>query len=68
MNLFLGSTDPRDTVTFLTNAEACAGADTTACNSNADPNQLAIDPTTHAIATGHVTIAHGLHLLPARRR
>ena len=63
MNLFLNSTQDAQTVTFLTNSEVCAlGRDY--CNS--DPsvaNQLPIDPHTHEIATGLVTIHNGIHLL-----
>ena len=63
MNLFLNSTADAQTVTFLTNAEVCAlGRDY--CNSDPNvANQLPIDPHTHEIATGLVTIHNGIHLL-----
>ena len=65
VNLFLNSSANVQTVTFLTNSEACslhASNSAIACDSSAPANQLAIDPTTHLIETGLVTIDQGLRL------
>ncbi|HKI91835.1 MAG TPA: hypothetical protein VJ986_06010, partial [Gaiellaceae bacterium] len=66
VNLFLNSSANVQTVTFVTNLEECKiqhpTDSSTACASVPDPNQLAVDPTSHLIETGLVTIDQGLRL------
>src|SRR5262249_49228790 len=61
VNLFVGTTQDFTITTFLTNKDACA-LDSSDAACSGDPGQLAIDPDSHEVRTGHVLIHNGLFL------